>query len=181
MQGINIFITSVLFCLPFIPNIRSGEEELVDWKASRKLSWSDYKANPDRGSGAAASTTTYLGIEYSIKDKTLSYKIQCSFSKDRSWGLNKTDYILAHEQGHFDIAEIFARKLNKELSEYSFNTSSCKKDLQEIYERIVKEKEDMQNAYDRETNHSIKKDKQTEWLKKIAALLDEYAAYTNYD
>ena len=39
----------------------------------------------------------------------------------------------------------------------------------------------MQNEYDRETNHSINKDKQTEWLKKIDQLLREYKAFAGYD
>ena len=47
---------------------------------------------------------------------------------------HKTDYILKHEQGHFDIAEIFARKLNKKMSEYKFNKTTYKTDLKNIYD-----------------------------------------------
>jgi hypothetical protein len=156
------------------------EEELVDWNPSRRLTWADYKANPDPASDAAASTTTYLGIEYSISNNSFGFKIQCRFSKDRSWGLHKTDYILSHEQGHFDIAEIFARKLNKAMGEYSFNKKSYQKDLKKIYQDIMEEKEKMQDDYDKETNHSIKKAKQAEWLEKIDELLKEYKDFAVY-
>ena len=114
----------LVVCLPLSAFSQDKNEELVQW-TSAKLTWADYKAQPDPRSDAAATTTTYLGIEYNINREGFSYKIQCRFSKNRSWGLHKTEYILSHEQGHFDIAEIFARKLHKELSDYQFS----KKDL----------------------------------------------------
>ena len=159
---------------------QSDHEELIHWSADRKLTWTDYKGTAKPGSDVAASTATYLGIEYSFNSKGFGYKITCSFSKTKSWGLHKTDYILAHEQGHFDIAEIFARKLNREMSVYKFDKDNFKEDLKNIYQRITMEKENMQNDYDRETNHSILKEKQMEWLKKITRLLDEYKNFADY-
>jgi predicted secreted Zn-dependent protease len=94
--------------------------------------------------------------------------------------LHKTGYILSHEQGHFDIAEIHARILQKRMSEYVFNTRTAQKDLKQIYKEVTEAKEKMQNDYDRETRHSINKARQAEWLEVIAALLEEYAAYADY-
>ncbi|MEP6700667.1 MAG: DUF922 domain-containing protein [Bacteroidota bacterium] len=155
-------------------------EELLPWSASRQLTWADYKAAPNTESDAAASTTTYLSIDYNIGSKNFSYKIRSLFSKTRSWGLHQTDYILRHEQGHFDIAEVFARKLFKKMNEYKFNRKTYKKDLKKIYDEVTTEKEETQNLYDEETNHSIKRRKQGEWLKKISAMLEEYKDYANY-
>jgi Bacterial protein of unknown function (DUF922) len=180
MLQVKKYIAVILFFLPFTLSAQEKDEELVDWSAARKLSWADYKANPARGSDVAASTTTYLGIEYTISDKSFGFKIQCRFSKNRSWGLHKTDYILEHEQGHFDIAEIFARKLNKAMNEYSFNKRTYQKDLNKMYQDIMKEKEEMQDKYDKETNHSIHKVNQAEWLKKIASLLEDYKDFAGY-
>jgi hypothetical protein len=172
----------ILCCLllPSVLSAQSKDEELLEWNAARKLTWSDYKASPNPESDAAASTTTYLGIDYNISSTSLSYKIQSLFSKTRSWGLHKTAYILGHEQGHFDIAEVFARKLHKEMSEYKFNKKTYQKDLQKIYNEVTGEKEDVQNEYDRETRHSINKEKQAEWLRKIAKMLEEYKDYADY-
>ncbi len=159
---------------------QGGDEELISWNESKKLTWADYKGKAKPDTDAAASTATYLGIEYNFSNKGFDYKITCSFSKTKSWGLHKTDYILSHEQGHFDIAEIFARKLNKKMSEYKFNKNNFKDDLKKIYVNITSEKEEMQNDYDRETNHSIIKDKQTEWLRKIENMLTEHRQYAKY-
>ena len=169
-----------ILCLPLTAAGQDKSEELVQWDPVNKLTWADYKAKPDRSSDAAATTTTYLGIEYNINRQGFSYKIQCRFSKNRSWGLHKTAYILSHEQGHFDIAEIFARKLHKSMSEYKFDKKTYQQDLKRLYENLMKEKEDMQNQYDQETNHSINKTRQAEWLNKIEGLLLEYSAYAGY-
>lgn len=170
----------ILLLIPVILSAQSKDEELLEWSTSKKLTWNDYKANPDPASDAAASTTTYLSIEYNITLKSFGYKIRSRFSKTRSWGLHKTDYILTHEQGHFDIAEIFARKLNKLMKEYKFDWRTYKDELKKIYQGVMNEKEEMQNKYDEETNHSINKEKQEDWLKKIEKMLEEYKDFSDY-
>ncbi len=177
MKSISVFL------LAFIPAIAFSQDEIEEymkWNASRKLTWADYKATPDPNSDAAASTTTSLSIEYNISSDWFSYKIKSRFSKTRSWVLHKTDYILSHEQGHFDLAEIYARKLHKLMSEYVFNKRSYQRDLDKIYKTITQEKTNMQDDYDRETRHSINKEKQAEWLKKIAQMLEEYDNWKGY-
>lgn len=161
-------------------NYTKPDDDLIDWNFGRPLSWDDYKGAPNPNSDAAATTTTLVGIEYHIRNNEFTYSIQCRFSKNRSWGLHKTSYILAHEQGHFDIAEIFARKLNREMAAYKFNRRSYEKDLKSIYNRVMQEKEDFQNRYDKETKHSINKQKQYAWLDYIDELLEETADYTDY-
>jgi hypothetical protein len=168
-----VFVTTNCFS-------QQNNEELIDWKSSQQLKWSDYKGSPNPSSDAAAATTTYLGIEYNIDGNALTYKIQCRFSKTRSWGRSQTEYLLAHEQGHFDIAEIFARRLHKKMSEYKYNESSFRTDLKAIYDGITSGKENMQNQYDLETDHSRKKDEQSAWIKKIADMLKELQDYSNY-
>jgi len=172
-----------LLCLlvPFVAIAQLSEpEELIYWSENQKLKWSDYKGDVDSNAGAAASTATYLGIDYNFSPKGLTYKITCSFSKSKSWGLHRTEYILGHEQGHFDIAEIHARLLNKKMAAYKFDRNNYKNDLRKIYDEVLVEKEAMQNQYDVETNHSIEKQKQTEWLQRIKAMLKETEPYKNY-
>lgn len=155
-------------------------EDLIPWSSTQKLTWADYKASPNPASDAAATTTSYLIFSYSISENNFRYSIASKFSRTRSWGLHKTVYILSHEQGHFDISEIYARKFHQKLKEYRFNPRTYAKDLKKIYQEILEEKDKMQQEYDRETNHSINREKQAEWMQKIARLLDEYRAYADY-
>jgi Bacterial protein of unknown function (DUF922) len=179
MQLLKLYFT-LLVSLPLFSFAQDKDEELINWSNSRQLTWNDYKGKPDTNSGAAASTTTYLGIEYNIDEKGLTYKIECRFSKTKSWGISKTEPVLKHEQGHFDIAEIFARMLNKRMHEYKFDRASYKKDLKAIYQGITAEKEVFQDLYDSETDHSRKKQQQTVWLRKIERLLTELKNYAGY-
>jgi hypothetical protein len=159
---------------------QKANEELLKWNKTRKLTWEDYKAAPDTTEGFAASTTTYLNVDYTFTQNGFSFKIHSGFSKTRSWGLNKTAHVLKHEQGHFDIAEIFARKLFRQMTEYRYNNRTYKEDLTSIYDNIVAEKAKMQDDYDRETNHSLNRYKQNEWLKKIEALLEDNKPWAQY-
>ena len=173
-----LFIFLSIFTLSLFA--QRDNEELMEWSNNNKLIWSDYKAKPDPESDAAASTSTYLVIDYNIRNDDMTYRIQSLFSKTRSWGLHKTAYILSHEQGHFDIAEIFARKLHKKMKEYKFNRRTYQNDLDKIYQEVVDAKSAMQNQYDKETKHSINKEKQAQWLKKIEDLLADYEDYADY-
>jgi hypothetical protein len=155
-------------------------EDYIPWYGSRRLDWEDFRCEPKRNSDAVALTSTALGISYKMGNHGLSYEITCSFSKVKSWGLLKTSYILAHEQGHFDITEIFARKLHRELLKYKFSRRTFRQDVNLIYDRVVKEKEAFQEAYDGQTDHSRNKKLQQEWLERIDRILEDTAPYANY-
>ena len=154
--------------------------EEIPWLSERRLTWEDYQCDPVRNTDAVASTSTSLGISYQVINSHLTYHITCGFSKIKSWGLVKTNYILAHEQGHFDITEIFARKLYQALQNYTFNRRSFRKDINEIYQSVVREKEDYQEMYDGQTDHSRNRKIQNEWLDRIDDLLNQTENFSNY-
>lgn len=172
-------IPAFMLLLPLF-SMAQSEEELIKWSDSRKLQWKDYLSEPDNNSDAAASTSTRIGFEYHIRDNNLTYTLSCNFSKTKSWGRHKNAYILSHEQGHFDIAEIFTRKLAKALSEYKFKTSSYKNDLKKIYTDTMQDKEKFQQRYDNETDYSRNDEKQKEWLKKIKEDLSDLREFADY-
>lgn len=157
-----------------------AEEDFIKWSENRKLTWDDFKAAPQQMGSTVAMTTTHLGFSYSITNGKVTYVIDCQFEKKKSWGLVKNDWILKHEQGHFDIAEIFARKLNKAVGEYQFNKNTFQKDLDAIYKSVVNEKEKFQQLYDEETDHSRNKARQEEWLNKIEAELKNNKLWAGY-
>ena len=154
--------------------------EEIPWIPERRLTWEDYQCDPVRNTDAVASTSTSLGISYQVINSKLTYHIACGFSKIKSWGLIKTNYILAHEQGHFDITEIFARKLYEALQNYTFNRRSFRKDINEIYQSVVRQKEEFQEMYDGQTDHSRNRKIQNEWLDRIDDLLNQTENFSNY-
>jgi len=171
------FLTAFVFPLLILSQL---DDDFIKWQETRKLTWEDFKADPLKLGNTAAMTTTHLGFSYNVSNGTVTYKIDCRFEKNKSWGLVKNDWILKHEQGHFDIAEIFARKLNKLITEYQFNRTSFQKDLDVLYKSVVDEKEKFQQQYDDETDYSRNKTNQEEWFKKIESELKQSKSWAGY-
>jgi predicted secreted Zn-dependent protease len=176
MASLKKIIAPILFCLPLFI---AAQDESIQW-SSKRLTWEDYLAKPLEEDEAAAVTSTGIGIEYLVSNNRLSYKITCLFSKNRSWGRYRSAYILSHEQGHFDITEIFARKLAKAINDYEFNPRAFRSDLSGIYKKIMKEKEDYQELYDHQTDFSRDRAMQAYWLQKIQDDLNELGDWANY-
>ena len=158
----------------------SNQTNLIEWNSARKLAWSDFKAEPDKNSTNAALTSSSINIEFGYTNTSLKYNIKCRFDQNLSWGRIKNEYILSHEQGHFDIAEIHARKLNKMLKEYKFNNRTVGKDVNKIYETVMKEHHAFQSQYDQETNYSRDFKLQDKWLDTIDAELKKLEPFSDY-
>src|SRR5438552_4474997 len=93
------------------------DDEIIVWNKNRQLTWNDYKGKPQKRF-AAASTVYSMGRKVlKEKDGTVAARIQAYFYCNDSW--KKSDWIndevLKHEQKHFDIVELFSRKIRKQV------------------------------------------------------------------
>ena len=66
------------------------------------------------------------------------------------------------------------------MREYKFDPRKYQDEVSKIYKKLMDDKEEYQNKYDRETDFSRNKQKQAEWLEKIKDELDELDEYANY-
>ena len=160
--------------------LSTKQSNLLEWSADRKLTWKDFKAPPDKNSTNAALTSSSINVEFGYNNSGLKFNIKCRFDQNLSWGRIKNEYILAHEQGHFDIAEIHARKLNKLLKAYKFNNRTVGQDVNKIYDMVMKEHHAFQSQYDLETNYSRDPAQQNAWKDKIEKVLEDLEAYKDY-
>ena len=149
------------------------EEVRIDWKENG-LTWSDFQAPPDPGSPFSANTSSGISYSWSMKGsamgKEYSYEVTSFFLPAKSWvkGGKSSTNLLAHEQLHFDITELHARKLRKALVEFDFeNARNLKLDLQALYKRTEIERATMQKKFDVETRHSMNEAAQLEWQRFI--------------
>ena len=153
--------------------------ETISWSASRPLSWNDFRGNVPTSPRAAAITAS--GITYSFatsgtKDAMeVDFKIDTFFYPTKSWYQPAVcdAIILSHEQLHFDISELFARKMKKRLEAETFTYDTVKSKVKSIYREILDELDDFQNRYDTETNFSRNLAKQEEWKLQIENALQE--------
>lgn len=152
-------------------------QEEISWSSDYRLNWENFRGVAPTGSKAAA--TTASGISYSFSSHfergkmKVDYKVQSFFYPKKSWYKPQlcTDVTLSHEQLHFDISEIFARKMDLEMSKTIF-TKNIKQEVRSIYKRILKELDTFQKRYDLETDYSRNLEKQKLWQNQISKLLD---------
>lgn len=153
----------------------------IHWCQGHQLEWNDFKGRVPAMSSSAAQTAYELGFDINMVGREFEFIVTCNFIPYKSWVKKKdaNDHILRHEQMHFDIAEIYARKMRKELNETHITVNNLQSKADRIYEKNWNALTKMQRDYDRETNHSINKKEQAEWDAKITKLLKENLEYVS--
>lgn len=172
---------TLLFVSIFVVSLFSTEndEKKIAWNENSKLSWSDFKGTPNGSRDYVASTNSGISFSYSYGERNgkinLEYTIQSNFYPDLSWYRPEivNDYILRHEQAHFDISELFARKLRKKVEAIPL-TKNIKKEIDAVYSVNEKERQDMQYAFDKESVHSRNEKEEIKWQRFIAAQLKKH-------
>lgn len=112
-------------------------------------------------------------------DLVEKYEITALFFPDKSWVIQRdiTPELLKHENLHFDIAEVYVRKLRKAMREISFESNEFHEYSHSIQNQILLEFRMAQLLYDAETNHSHNREEQKKWEIKIARELQELEAW----
>ncbi len=158
-----------------------GNEEKMFWQKGRRLTWDDYKGKKQKRFAAASTVYSMYRTIYINADKNIVASVKAVFYPKDSW---KNSYIddalLAHEQRHFDIVELYARKLRKQLNEIKVkDKNDAEQKLDSLYTIIDKEMDAFQDKYDEDTDYSMAHDEQHTWIKKIDADIESLATYQN--
>ena len=174
-------IIGLLLSLITILPAKRGYTQKCDsiiWHGFNQLKWKNFKGQPDKKSAASALTESRLYFFFTEKNEAVDFKFLASFSTCHSWVKKEsTKALLKHEQTHFDIAEYYRRLMAKEMLSLGFSKKIDPNKLNPIavrYNRLFKEMEDQ---YDKETNHSIIAKKQKNWSKKIKRKVKDLNEY----
>ncbi len=169
----------------FIIFTNHGYVERFSYADKSKLDWSDFRGAPDMKSNFDSAVNTGISYQWTIvskdgEDIKLKYEIESYCYPALSWVKKgqSTNYLLAHEQLHFDISELHARIIRKKFKDYSpTSNKNVKKDLNRMYKRVERMRINMQEKYDHETDHSRNKGSQKKWEGKIKNLMWYYRDY----
>lgn len=157
----------------------------IIWSKDRKLTWSDFQGKTDslNKDGEDASTSTQIAISLQNKKTKFIFNVQCYFEKEKSWTITNTSTtLLEHEQLHFDIAEIYARSLRKDLQEMKeIPNNEVEAKIKALYHKTITACVLFQKKYDSETNHSKNKAKQQIWNERVNGILAETNLYKSPD
>jgi hypothetical protein len=172
---------------------RPPDDGLIVWSAGRKLTRADFKSKtPSRG---PATSTSFVSIETSweCQEGQGISSVRAVFDPARSWWqenpprfwqniddpalmapqIDGVRILLAHEQTHFDITELWARKLK---ATFAGLPAACKSHegihrMEEAVQSLEQELREEQARYDKETAHGTNPRQQSAWELKIKKAL----------
>lgn len=151
-------------------------DSLLLWQSERKLTWNDFKGKPKENpinevaniKGSIAIVDTYW------LDDIPKFEVRCYIKKYESWNIVTDSLSLKHEQGHFDIYEIYTRKIRKAFD--SLNQKKVKNigDYEYIHRKNIEDCNQLNNLYE-ETNFDS--EIQQEWTDRITKELQALKEY----
>lgn len=177
-------------------------QQLIPWGKIFLLQWSDYTGIPKSAYEAYTTTKIQYHCTWEYIGKTSIKKFQFTTTQAYAFfnpkqssarpelfikGTNYQKKILKHEQGHFDIAEKFARKLaNRLRKEFKNRKYSChgvglkkqkddadkraRKVSKKIWNKLRLEWKAYEKKYDKETNHGLIQSAQKRYDNQFAKL-----------
>jgi len=158
---------ALLLLFSFSPNETEDADRII-WSADRPLQWTDFTGAIDSKSSYDA--WTYSGMSYTYTwnysgdDINVEVNIDSWFEKDQSWVKKSkmSPALLAHEQLHFDIAELHSRYLEEAINNFEY-TENVEAEVDSIYNAIFNQLLAAQIKYDEESEHYQNKSGQLKW------------------
>lgn len=166
-----LFLLFALILLPFSgiaqkPDSASSPN-IIYWSEGQKLVWTDFDGLAERYSEHAALSVVGLESRMDFTAKEYQISIRTYFDKDESWSKTWTALLLTHEQGHFDLAEIHARKFRKQILEVIHAGRLTTSEFKALHESMMADLKNAQNEYDEATNFSMDYREQLKWKDQI--------------
>lgn len=110
----------------------------------------EYRARPDKGN--------LMEVKFNVKAVIDTSKSYFDFN------LKNKDYkLLNHEQGHADLATIYALKLKDEFNKTKYFKASFHDQIKQIYAKITRQLGEQQKLYNLETDHGLNELEQKRW------------------
>jgi hypothetical protein len=154
------------------------QDDPIVWSATRKLTWDDFKAKPRRELDGARSAISHT-IQTGCRNGALQARVLTLFHPEQSSVTYRiissglaSRVGLAHEQLHFDLAEVFARRIRQMYTELAQPCPRSDDALQALADPILLELQAEQRRFDDQTSRGELEARQIDWAKKIAAALD---------
>ncbi|GAA4384317.1 DUF922 domain-containing protein [Hymenobacter koreensis] len=162
------------------PPPAKAQPELLVWSARRPLTWADFKAKPTSADPLHALTTANIGAQVGCQDYVFSSTVQATFTPSESWvktPKTASAALLRHEQTHFDLTEVYARRMRQRLKETKFDCEHLQPAFNNLMKQTIWEWKREQQRYDVESNHGLNLVQQQTWEKKVQTRLTELQAF----
>lgn len=154
--------------------------DTLQWRSNRLLTWDDFRGEPLEGVGlnGEAFCMNMANFEMAGMFQKTKFKVAAIFDRTKSWITveHKSDVGLTYFQVMFNIYEVHARSLRRDLSTTKFGSDPTPV-FQEKYNQSMTNLSNEFNQFRRETKLGRDEDSLTRWKVKVdeeLKLLDEY-------
>lgn len=156
-----------------------ADRQGITWSGNRPLTWNDFKGpivNPDDAEAAHLEYGLFYGVR--CTGRTLRFEVLPAMLPRDSWVKRSViespadnARTLKHEQTHFDLAEVHARKMRKFFAGLYEPCLRSNEDLAALADGLIKAEAAEQTRYDEETRNGREADRQQAWNADVAARL----------
>jgi hypothetical protein len=153
------------------------------WPQHPRLTWDDFKGRPPKSvSYQSAQSDTGFKYQLACRNGLLDIDAAAFFSPGGSWVKpdSKTPELLSHEQGHFDMAELYALRLRKAIQDSKIgcgDTAKANAAGKKIAGEFQRYWLDAEREYEEDTKYGTDLRKQDAASDRIAASLAAMSAY----
>lgn len=147
-----------------------ADDRAFPWSATRRLTWRDFQGTPPTEGSEGAMTSYTLYSAWKCRGESFESRVIAGFRPRESWVkalvLNDTTQrrtVLGHEQTHFDLAEVHARRMRQAFARLARPCSRGDGELSALVRRLTQEEKAEQRRYDVETNHGLRAAQQATW------------------
>ncbi|HET9502917.1 MAG TPA: DUF922 domain-containing protein [Hymenobacter sp.] len=154
----------------------------LHWSASRPLVLADFQGRPRIGETHAALTSATIVAEVACKGGQFTGHVQAAFDPAVSWWrepATATPRLLRHEQLHFDITEVYARRLRQKLAAVRVPCAQLGSAFERLAQGVYADWEKAEAQYDRDTNHGLLPAPQAQWEAQVQQQLADLAAWAD--
>ncbi len=154
-------------------------DRVLHWSSYEKLNWQDFQGKPHpKYPHIAALTYSSIVYKYHCENDRLKIDVEANFRINDSWVRPEamTQYYLDHEQLHFDITELYARKFREAVSNRAFTCDQVD-DFEVLANSVLDEWRHLENKYDLETHFSHDAEMQRDWYTFVHDQMMDYRAY----
>lgn len=159
--------------------------DTLRWSKAYQLKWPDFKGPADEQVDFSANSSCLFAFssrpDYRGDTLVLELILHPALTKTTSWvkADKKSPELLAHEQLHFDICELYGRRMRERLLRAKAGVLNYDAVLRGVFDEEWHAYKQRQVDYDSETAHGLISEKQAMWtelIKKELSALDRYAS-----
>lgn len=173
------FVLLVAGCVPTCAQTATD----LAWPEHPRLTWNDFQGQPpQRLSHPSAVSKTGFNYQLRCTAGKLDVDARAFFSQTGSWVIpgKKNPELLKHEQGHYDMAQLYALKLKKAIRDANVSCgdpAQANATGQRMARQSQNDWENAEHQYEQDTQNGTNLPKQTAASNRIAGELAALQPY----